>query len=317
MPQTFLVQILGVNAALPAHGRHPTSQYLNIGSEHFLIDCGESCQSQLSKYKVPRQKISHIFISHLHGDHIFGLPGLINSFILQGRKSPLNIYSSNGLEPFIDHIFKMANTECPFDLNFIPLDATENVLDTKDVRVRCFPLEHRIPCFGFIFEEKNNSIRLSESALQRYNVPNRERSKISQGYDFVHNDTVIGNEEFIETILHARKYAFCTDTRVVMGNSDFLNGVDLLYHEATFLDELKDKATATFHSTALQAARFAKEADVGHLLLGHYSSRYPDPQVLETEAKKAMTKVHASREGYTYTLCYSDTGDKQLIIKNP
>lgn len=317
MNKDFELKILGVNSALPAHGRNPTAQYLRIDSDHFLIDAGEGLQKSLGQYKIPRQKVLNIFISHLHGDHYFGLPGLLNSYVLQGREEELNIYSPSGLKEIIDAIFKQGGAQPSYPLVFHELNnlELECICETSNCRISAFPLEHRVPCYGFIFEERITRRNLNPKMLQKYAVPKTWRSQIQIGADYVTKQgQVIPNELFCLPKSNPRSYAFCTDTKYLPELVSTIRGVDLLYHEATFEHALLKKAEDSFHTTSRQAAQLAELARVKYLILGHFSSRYRSMDALLKEAQEIFSETYIGSEGKSYLIPKEEDDEDLLII---
>lgn len=300
----FQVTVLGANSAIPAHGRNQTSQLVNIGNNYLLIDCGEAAQIQLRKFKLKFSKIDFIFISHLHGDHYFGLMGLISSFHLHKRSRLLTIFGPNGLDEIITVQLKHSNTRLNFPLRFVPTqsDGIQLILEEKNFRVFSFPLKHRLPCTGFLIKEKPGLLNLIKEKLQETHVPIDAINKLRQGRDVLDE---AGNirfavEEFAHPPKTPRSYAFCSDTVFDPEIVPYLEGVNLLYHEATFGQDEEKRAADTLHSTAAQAGKIASMANVGKLLLGHYSTRYQDLSPLLQEAKAEFPESYLSEEGITY-----------------
>lgn len=297
---TFEVQLLGCGAALPAFNRFPSSQVLNIHEELFLIDCGEGTQFQLTKYNVRRSRIRHIFISHLHGDHVFGLPGLITSYNLTDRKEPLNIYGPMGIEEMILHVLSFSSSSLNFELVFHSIaNFKGDVLFENDkLRVKSLPLNHKIPTSGFLFEEKRIKNKLNLQRIQELGIPMEQWKRIEAGEDIltegIHR---VNNQELILESEPLRKYAYCSDTRYQESLVPYLTNVDVLYHETTYLDDLKIKASENGHSTALQAAMIASQCKAKKLLTGHYSSRYENLEAIEAECKMVFDNVILGREG--------------------
>ncbi|HKK88139.1 MAG TPA: ribonuclease Z [Saprospiraceae bacterium] len=319
MNRQFEIKVLGCNSAMPAHGRNPTSQYLRIHKHHFLIDCGEGTQKTMGRWKIPRQSIRHIFISHLHGDHYFGLPGLINSMILQGRKEPLTIFSPPGLNQLIAKVFDLAGAEPTHEILFKELtheQGAHKICALENVDVFAFPLKHRIPCYGYLFQEKQTRRNLNPEMLQKYAVPREQRQGLQDGKDYVlSNGALIPNEKFLIDPPENRSYAFCTDTLYLPGLSDILQGTYVLYHEATFEHELLEKAKLSFHTTAKEAAWLARDAEVKHLILGHYSSRYKSPKILRDEARQEFSNTHLAVEGTSYFITRHENVEKTLHME--
>lgn len=258
----FELIILGSSSATPIYNRHPTSQLLVIRDHHFLIDCGEGTLTQLLNYRIKYHKITHIFISHLHGDHYLGLVGLISTFHLQGRTSDLHIYGQQELMDIIEIQLRISNMHLRYNLIFHSVRhyAPEVVFEDEEIMVRSVVLNHRVPCTGFIFKEKPRPRKLRIDKLQEHNIPFTYFNKLRKGEDFrTYNGDVIPNKELTEEPSPSRAYAYCSDTIFDIGIADEVRGVDLLYHEATFLHEQEDRAAATFHSTCKQAAEVAKK----------------------------------------------------------
>jgi ribonuclease Z len=303
--QTFELLILGSSAATPTSSRNPTSQLLNIAERFFLIDCGEGTQMQMRKYKARFQSINHIFVSHMHGDHILGLPGFIASMHLLGRQKELTIYGPKELEEVINVIHKHSDTHLNYQLNFVHTQTKEKRLLWEDekVEVYSFPLKHRIATTGFLFKEKPLPRNIDKFKLEKFNVSFAEIHKLKQGMDAIDNNgKVIKNEELTIAGPSPRSYAFCSDTKYFEALATDIKDVDLLYHESTFLENKKDRAEQTFHSTASQAASIAKLANAKKLLLGHFSARYDNLDWFINEAKPVFDNVELAREGSVFSL---------------
>ncbi len=290
---------------MPAYGRHPTSQYLRFGKWHFLIDCGEGTQARLSDFRIKRNKISHIFISHLHGDHVFGLAGLIGSFYHFNRSAPLHIFGPRGLEEMITTQLKLSGTHLDFQLRFSSVEPGEicSILCLPDVEVWAFPLNHRIPTMGYLFKQRFETRTLRIERANAYGITQDQFEKIKRGADGIGRDgRKIANIELTEAPPKALSYAFCSDTKYHPEIIDWIRNTNVLYHEATFEAQLEKKAQQTGHSTTLDAARIAKAANVDKLLIGHYSSRYKDVAFLEQEARQLFPNSFAVKEGEYYSL---------------
>ncbi len=282
--RTFEVLILGSNSALPVKGRSPSAQIVNIHEQLLLIDCGEGTQFRLAEYRVKRSRIDHILISHLHGDHVFGLPGLITSYNHSGRKNTLHIYGPESLDEYLDTNLRLSAAELQFELDIHILSANtyKKVLAHNGFEVYCFPLDHRIPTVGYLIKEKHPHFHLDGSKIQSVDI--KYRKDLQSGNDVVLEDgTVLRAVDYLADHRPARSYAYCSDTRYCEKLLPYIQGVDLLYHETTYLDEMKEKAKETGHSTARQAAEIARKANAGCLVTGHYSSRYDDLQVILDE----------------------------------
>lgn len=298
--QTFELLILGSSAATPTANRNPTAQLLNIAERFFLIDCGEGTQIQLRKYKARFQSVNHIFISHLHGDHFLGLPGFLASMHLLGRKNELTIYGPKELELILNTIHKYSETALSYPINFV---YTQNKIKQKlweddKVEVYSFPLRHRIATTGFLFQEKPFPRNVDKYKLEKLDVSFAEIHKLKQGLDALDNKgTIIKNEQLTIEPPSPRKYAYCSDTQFFEALANDIPEVDLLYHESTFLEDKKQRAIETFHSTASQAAQMAVLSKTKQLLLGHFSARYSDLQLFLNEAKPVFDNTQLATEG--------------------
>lgn len=302
--EPFEIHILGCGSALPTTRHNATAQVVKIGNKQFMIDCGEGAQLQLRKQHIHFSFINHIFISHLHGDHCFGLIGLISTFALLGRTAPLHIYADHNLEevmkPQIDFFCKGMN----YPLFFHSIDAARQqiIFEDNTITVETIPLKHRMPCCGFLFREKPKQRHLIGDMVNFYNIPTYMRQAIKEGADYTTPDgETISNSRLTKDADRSRSYAYCSDT-APCDNSMQLKDVDLLYHEATFADREKERAAQTMHSTARQAAQVAKDAGVKRLLIGHYSSRYDTPDTLQEEAREVFPATTAVNEGDTFCI---------------
>lgn len=302
----FQLTILGTSSALPTSNRYPTAQVLNVLGRFFLIDCGEGTQTQMRKFKVGFSKINHIFITHLHGDHIFGLIGLISSMVLLGRDKDLHIYSHPDLQKYISaQLNFLYPGAIPFWIVYHPLTYKDEQLIFEDskVKVFSFPLFHRIPTCGFRFEEIPALPNLKKQKIDEYQIPIRERQRIKEGGDFVTSEGLsIPHSELTTYCFKARSFAFCSDTRFDESYIESVRNVDLLYHEATFADDNRELANTTYHSTGKDAATVALRAQVGQLLIGHFSARYKDNQPILDEAIHIFSETRAIAEGDVITV---------------
>lgn len=304
---TFEVTILGSNSAIPANGRHPTSQVLNFNERLFLIDCGEGTQMQFNRYKIRFGKIDHIFISHLHGDHFFGLIGLITSYNLNHRTAPLHIYGPKGIDEIINLQLSYCSrpTDYPIVFHIFEPQNGAVVYEDKTIKVTSLVMLHRIPCSGFVFEEKFTEHNIKKEKIKEYSIPFEAIGDIKKGADLqLPNGQIIPNSELTLPFPEPRKYAFCTDTLYNEALLPYLQGVNLLYHEATFDKSRVDRAIETFHSTSAQAAEIAQKANVSRLIIGHFSSRYyePDLENLLKEAQTVFPETKLALEGYTFKI---------------
>ncbi len=300
----FEITILGCGSALPTIHKNPTAQYIVVQERYILIDCGEGTQLQLRKLKLKFQKINHIFISHLHGDHYLGLIGLLSSFHLLGRIKPINIYGPENLNKILNSHFNLSGTKLNYSIVFKPTnpDNPEILFEDKVIEIQSFPLDHRIDCCGFLIKEKIKERGLDKSAIEKYNIPIKNFAAIKNGEDFLIDGKKILNSEITFDPPQPRSYAFCSDTKYNELIIDYIHEVDLLYHESTFLEKMKSRAQKTHHSTALDAANIAKKANVKKLLLGHYSARYKDVSEFEVEARAVFKNTTAVNDGDVYKI---------------
>lgn len=295
------VTILGNNSAVPAFDRHPTSQVVTIDGNNLLVDCGEGTQIQMINYKIRRGKISHIFISHLHGDHYFGLVGLINSFSLLGHQQELHVFGPSPLQEIIELQLKVADTTLCYPLHFHTISGEALLVDEEKFSVRCFPTEHRIECYGFVFTEKKQPRRLDPEKAKQYEIPHAFYDRLKKGEDYTRKDGTLVKNEWVTTEAPKGKvYAFCADTRYTESIIPHFRGADMIYHETTYLDHLREKAENRFHSTTRQAATIAKKAGVKKLLIGHFSSKYDTLEEFELEAREVFPDTELAIEGVAY-----------------
>ncbi|MDP2386057.1 MAG: ribonuclease Z [Bacteroidota bacterium] len=303
--QRFEVTILGTGSASPTTKRNPTAQLLNASERFFLIDCGEGTQVQLRKNKLSMHRIDHIFISHLHGDHYLGLLGLLQSLHLLGRKNPLTLYCFPELKEIIDVQNKYSQTVLNYQINYVYTNPkkSEVIFEDNKITITSFPLQHRIPCCGFIFREKETGRRIVKEALEQHHVSTAEIYKLRKGINAINDNGVeIDFKLLTKSPDKTRSYAFCSDTCYNEDIIQYIMGVDLLYHESTFLKDMKERAKATFHSTAEEAALIAQKAGVKKLLLGHFSARYDDVTPFLTEAQSVFENTLLSNEGEKFKI---------------
>jgi len=297
------VTILGNNSAVPAFDRHPTSQVVTMDGHNFLVDCGEGTQIQMINYKIRRSKISHIFISHLHGDHYFGLIGLINSFGLLSHQQDLHVFGPSPLQQIIELQLSVANTILPFKLIFHTINQEGVLLDEEKFTVRCFRTNHRIECYGFHFQEKKKPRKLNPDNAKKYGIPSSFYERLQNGEDYMQKDgTIIKNEWVTDPGMKPRAYAYCADTKYDETLIPHVQGADMIYHETTYLDNLRERADFRFHSTTKQAALFAQKAGVKKLLIGHFSSKYDTLEEFEAEAREVFPNTELAIEGVGYTI---------------
>ena len=298
------LSILGCYSATPRANTNPTSQVLEINNHMFLIDCGEGTQVQLRKHKIKFNRIKHIFISHLHGDHFFGLVGLISTFRLLTREADLHVYAPKGLKEVITLQMKLANSWTNFKLFFHELNAnkSECIFEDERVEVHTIPLDHRVYTNGFLFKEKVGERKLNSIAAEKANINVAYYRKLKQGFDVTNeNGILIKNEEVTENPEPPKSYAFCSDTAYNEAIIPIIKEVDVLYHESTFLEKNKDLTARTKHSTAKEAATIAKKANVGQLILGHYSTRYDSLDNFKSEAQNIFQSVVLAEDGKSFT----------------
>ena len=297
----FELIILGTSSALPTSNRYPTSQVLHVHGRFFLIDCGEGTQTQMRKYKIGLSKINHIFITHLHGDHIFGLIGLISTMTLLGRINDLHIFAHSELQKYLSFQLQFLYYEgISFKIIYHPLNfkKEQKIFEDSKVIVFSFPLVHRIPTCGFRFEEKPPLPNLIAAKIEEYQIPIRDRQRIKEGEDFTTSSgQLIPHSELTINKHPARSFAFCSDTRYDESYIESVRNVNLLYHEATFADDNSNLAKSTFHSTGKDAASVAQKAQVGKLIIGHFSARYKDHTVILKEAQAVFPNTLAIAEG--------------------
>jgi ribonuclease Z len=295
------VTILGNNSAVPAFDRHPTSQVVTLDGDNFLVDCGEGTQIQMINYKIRRSRISHVFISHLHGDHYFGLVGLINSFSLLSHQQELHVFGPSPLKEIIEMQLKVADTRLCYPLHFHTISGAATLVDNEKVEIKCFPTNHRIECYGFSFREKKMPRKLIIESVKENNIPLSFYERLKAGEDFVTTSGEIIKNEWLTTEGPKSKvYAFCADTKYHEAMIEHIKDADLIYHETTYLDNLRERAEDRFHSTTRQAAMIAKKANVKKLLIGHFSSKYDTLEEFETEARDVFPNTELALEGVAY-----------------
>jgi len=301
----FELTILGSNSATPAYGRNQTSQLLNINEKLYLIDCGEGTQLQLLRYKIKPSKIKYIFISHLHGDHYLGLVGLISSMHLNGRTEELLVFGPPELKEIIDIQLKYSDTRLRYPLVFHPTQtlAEEVILENNEVTVKSFPLDHRIPCTGFRFNEEAPLARINIELVDKLSIPVQFLQAIKRGEDYMSEDgKIYKSAELTYPARTPRSYAFCSDTIDSGSYHDSIENVNILYHEATFLHDMLDRSRETYHTTALQAGEIAKKVMAKKLLIGHFSARYKKLEPLFTESRSIFPNTELALEGTTFLI---------------
>jgi ribonuclease Z len=302
---TFELTILGSSSAIPTSERYLTAQVLNALERFFLIDCGEGTQIRLRQMKFSFDRIRHIFISHLHGDHFYGLPGFISTRNLMGIKTDLHIYSHSDLIKMLDPLLEHLKEDLTFKLVFHPLNFRkfDQIFSDEKMEVFSFPLNHRIPCCGFLFREKQQIPNLIRQKIEEYKIPVRQLRAIKEGADYAdETGKIIPYAELTYPPVKPRSYVFCTDTSCLESVAEIVREVDLLYHEATFLHRDEELARKTFHSTARQAAALALQANVKKLILGHFSTRYKKTNPFLEEAKAVFENTELATDGARFTI---------------
>jgi ribonuclease Z len=302
---SFELTVLGSSSAIPTSTRFQTAQVLNVHERFFLLDCGEGAQIQMKRFSINSSKINHIFISHLHGDHVFGLFGLFSSYNLTGRKTDLHLYAHQNLEPTLEHYRKYFGSEMSYRIVFHPFSAVKpiEIFNNKHLTVEILPLRHSVPVVGFIFREKQLPLNIRKEAIQKYSLGIKDISNIKNGMDFVTSGGErIANTELTLPPFKPRSYAFCTDTSSFSRLIKSLQDIDLLYFEATFANKDKKLAKITSHSTAGQAALLAKQANVGKLLIGHFSTRYKNVATLVKEGRAVFPETYAVEDGDKFSI---------------
>ncbi|MDR0661135.1 MAG: ribonuclease Z [Prevotellaceae bacterium] len=300
---TFSLTILGSNSALPAKDRFTTAHALNVHERFFLIDCGEGTQLQMRRYGVRFSRLDHIFISHLHGDHFLGIYGLLSTYSLLGRTRDMHIYGAKQLEYVLNDYLKYFGKEFSYKVIYHEVNPRSNDLvhEDKSLTVHAIPLNHRIPCCGYLFREKTPQRCIHKWIIEKYNIGIADIVRIKNGEDYKTNDgEVIPNAKLSYQPYEPRSYAFCSDTRFSEKVIEAVKGVDLLYHESTFADDLKDTAKQTGHSTAREAAIVAQKANVKRLVIGHFSSRYKDLQPFAEQAKEVFSNTELAEDGRVF-----------------
>jgi len=289
--EPFKIHILGCGSALPTLHHYSSSQVVELRGKQFMIDCGEGTQMQLRRSRIRFTKLSAVFITHLHGDHCFGLIGMISTFGLLGRTAKLDIYAPAAMEQMLQEQMRLFCHGLDYEVAFHIVDTTQQkvVSEDRSLTVESIPLEHRVPCCGYLFREKETLPHIKRDMIDFYQIPVSQINNIKGGADWVTADgEVVPNSRLVEPAEPARSYAYCSDTRYIPTLHERIKGVTALYHESTYGEDNLQHAEKYYHSTARQAAMVARDAQVGRLLLGHYSSRYEDENILLNEAKEVF-----------------------------
>jgi len=296
----FSVHILGSSAAIPSVNRSCSGHFVSCNNRNILIDCGEGTQLQLRRFNLPIQRINTILISHLHGDHFYGLPGLLGTMSLLGRTSGIEVFGPAELENILEVIFKSGQTRLNFPFTFHPIEcaAKHIIFEDAGIKIHAFPLRHRITTFGFSIEEKHQRFSLDKKKLEEFNISNEQRKLLARGGDFQRIDgTWIRYNDFAGPKRPVRVYSYCSDTMPFQALDEYLQGTTTLYHEATFMQDQKKRAVETFHSTAEDAAQQALRSGINLLLIGHFSSRYQEIEGFENEARQIFVPTSAVKDG--------------------
>ena len=303
--EPFKVHILGCGSALPTLQHNASSQIVELREKLFMIDCGEGTQIQLRRSRIHFSKIIAVFISHLHGDHCFGLPGMISTFGMTGRTAPLHIYAPAAFEPILEQTLSFFCQGLEFKVVFHAVDTTQNkvVYEDRSLTVETIPLQHRIDCCGYLFREKPILPHIRRDMIDFYKIPISQINNIKAGADWVTPEgEVIANSRLTTPAEPARSYAYCSDTRYIKTLHELVKGVSTLYHESTYSAEDAERARLYWHSTSQDAAKVARDASVGKLLLGHFSARYNNESQLLEEAKEIFPNSYLTREGATFDI---------------
>ncbi|MBO5419701.1 MAG: ribonuclease Z [Bacteroidales bacterium] len=297
----FTLYVLGTASALPTTERYPSAQVLDVRGRLFMIDCGEGAQIQMRKAGISFLKIEHICLSHIHGDHIFGIFGLLSTMAMLGRTAPLNIYAPGAFSPILDFFRKNFGEGILFDINLQTLEMKEPeiIYENRNVELLAFPLNHRVDTFGYMIREKMPAFNVRKDAISEYGLSLTEIAALKRGEDVVRDEDslVISNKDAAYLPYAPRSYAYCSDTAPFPELEKWIKGVTLLYHEATFPQSMEEMAAKTFHSTTVQAATLACKAGAGRLLTGHYSSRFPSVDFYLDEMRPVFENVALARDG--------------------
>ncbi|MBP3845041.1 MAG: ribonuclease Z [Prevotella sp.] len=303
--EPFKIHILGCGSALPTLHHYASAQIVELRGKQFMIDCGEGTQMQLRRSRIRFTKLSAVFITHLHGDHCFGLIGMISTFGLLGRTAKLDVYAPAALEPMLQAQMQLFCHSFDFEVAFHAVDTSKQqvVYEDRSLTVESIPLDHRIPCCGYLFKEKPTLPHIKRDMIDFYQIPTSQINNIKAGADWMTADgEVVANSRLVEAAEAPRSYAYCSDTRYIPTLHERIKGVTALYHESTYGEDNLQRAEKYFHSTARQAAMVARDAQAGQLLLGHFSSRYEDENVLLQEAKEVFENTYLCDEQKVFEL---------------
>lgn len=301
--QPFKIHILGCGSALPTKRHNPSSQVIDVRGKLFMVDCGEGTQAQIRRSRLSFTKLYAVFISHLHGDHVLGLIGMISTFGLQGRTAPLHVYAPAAYSQLLQMELDMFCSTLDYEIIFHPVDTTKQqiIYEDRSLTVETIPLHHRMPCSGFIFREKPGQRHIKPDMLNFYNIPQSQINNLRAGMDWTSpSGEIIPNNILTTPPDPVRAYAYCSDTRYMPSLKERLHDVTTLYHEATYCEDMKDKAVKYLHSTAREAAMTARDANVNQLIIGHFSQRYLDETPLRKEAQDIFPNTVLANENHTY-----------------
>lgn len=301
--QPFKIHILGCGSALPTKRHNPSSQVIDVRGKLFMVDCGEGTQAQIRRSRLSFTKLYAVFISHLHGDHVLGLIGMISTFGLQGRTAPLHVYAPAAYSQLLQMELDMFCSTLDYEIIFHPVDTTKQqiIYEDRSLTVETIPLHHRMPCSGFIFREKPGQRHIKPDMLNFYNIPQSQINNLRAGMDWTSpSGEIIPNNILTMPPAPVRAYAYCSDTRYMPSLKERLHDVTTLYHEATYCEDMKDKAVKYLHSTAREAAMTARDANVNQLIIGHFSQRYLDETPLKEEAQAIFPNTVLANENHTY-----------------
>jgi len=297
--------VLGANSALPTPDRFSSSFVLNYNHDYHLLDCGEGAQIKMVEYNIKPSRLKNIFITHLHGDHIYGLPGLLTSLNLNNRTKPIKIFGPVGIRNYIEHMISVTGGSLQYPLEFTEIVGSDPVSlgVINSLEVMAIPLKHRIPTYGYVFKEHISTQNVRVEAIGKYALSVEEIQEVKKGNDIIRdNGIVIANDKLAHPLRKGRKFSYCTDTMYDPEIVQYVDSSDMLYHEATYLDELKDKARERMHATTVEAAQIAVAAKVKALIIGHYSSRYKNLDPLLTEAQSVFPESFLAIGGKTYAI---------------
>ena len=306
MSKKFELTILGSGSETPTIYRNPAAQLLNVQDQLFLIDCGEGTQIALRKNKIKFQKINQIFISHMHGDHYLGLPGLLSTFNLLGRIKNIDVFGPEGLEKLVNLHFDLSGTPLNYSIRFHTINTGTKslIFENKNVFVWAFPLKHRIETHGFLVEEKPKLRHINSEITKKFSIPHYKYMDLKKGEDFIVEATgkIIPNKELTKSATPSYKFAYCSDTAYCPEIINWIKHSDMMFHETTFMDKDRELASKTFHSTTLQAAEIAKSAQVKSLIIGHFSARYLNPDLLVEECKSIFNNTQGAKDGMVFSI---------------